>query len=172
MNRIFNTEITLRNYNLILEEIKKYGLKLHTCLLLSSSEYSDFTSVEDRYGCDMSSVLHFLDTWWWGCRPHTLTVLHPPRKFLLIISVTDWDNSTAIVQIQRFGQLKNITASLGIEPITFWLTAYCLSELWYGIKIIHKTINFPFNFSYKIYIRKYYDHRWNQSWYRDWFTCF
>jgi hypothetical protein len=34
----------------------------------------------------------------------------------------------AIVQVEGLGQLKNPVTSLGMEPTTFWLVAYCLNH--------------------------------------------
>jgi hypothetical protein len=44
-------------------------------------------------------------------------------RFLVLTSVRGWVNLRAIVRLERLGKLKNLMASLGIEPTTFWLVA-------------------------------------------------
>jgi hypothetical protein len=61
--------------------------------------------------------------------------LLPPRKipgtyFCYSLSQTQ---SRVIVWLEELGQLKNQVISLGLEPLTFWLVAYCLNQLHYHV---------------------------------------
>jgi hypothetical protein len=38
--------------------------------------------------------------------------------------------------MEGLGQLKNPVTSSGIEPVTFWLVAYCLNQLHYCVPSI------------------------------------
>jgi hypothetical protein len=40
----------------------------------------------------------------------------------------------AVVRLEGLGQLKNST-TLGLEPATFWLVAYCLNQLRYRVPL-------------------------------------
>jgi hypothetical protein len=57
----------------------------------------------------------------------------PPEGFLVLISVRDWFDPRAAVQLEGLGQLKNPMASSGIETTTFWLVAQCLKQLCYRV---------------------------------------
>jgi hypothetical protein len=35
------------------------------------------------------------------------------------------------MQLKGLGELKNPMTSLGIKPVTVWLSAYCLNQLFY-----------------------------------------
>jgi hypothetical protein len=48
--------------------------------------------------------------------------LLPPRIFLVLISVRDWVDPRAIVQLEGLVKLKKSTSS-GFDPVTFWLVA-------------------------------------------------
>jgi hypothetical protein len=56
-----------------------------------------------------------------------------PGRFLVLISVRCWVDPRAIVQLVELGQLKNLVASSGIEPWTFWLVALCINKLRYRV---------------------------------------
>jgi hypothetical protein len=45
------------------------------------------------------------------------------------IWIWGWVDPKAIVRLERLGQLKNQMTSSGIEPVTFWLVAWCLIQL-------------------------------------------
>jgi hypothetical protein len=61
--------------------------------------------------------------------------LTPPGRFLLLISVRGWVNPRAIVWLEGLGKLKEST-SLGLEPATFRLVAYCLNQLRYHVPVV------------------------------------
>jgi hypothetical protein len=71
--------------------------------------------------------------WWWGCQPYALVAFYHPGRFLVLISVRGWVDSTAIVQLEGLGQLKSPVTSSGIKRVTFWLLAHCLNQLCYRI---------------------------------------
>jgi hypothetical protein len=47
----------------------------------------------------------------------------PPRRFLVLTSITGLVNPRAIAQLEGLGELKNPMTSSGIEPVTFQLVA-------------------------------------------------
>jgi len=54
--------------------------------------------------------------------------LYPQEIFLVLISVRDCDNTSAIVRLEAYVNENSNTKS-GIEPATFRLIAQCLNEL-------------------------------------------
>jgi hypothetical protein len=57
----------------------------------------------------------------------------PPGIFLVLISVRDWVNPRAIMQLEELGQLENPAISSGIESATYRLLAWCLNQLRYRV---------------------------------------
>jgi hypothetical protein len=70
----------------------------------------------------MSRLLRFLDsrlTWRAGCQPCPPAGSPlPPRRFLVLISITGCVDSRAIMLLEGLDQLKNPTTLSGIEPAT------------------------------------------------------
>jgi hypothetical protein len=56
---------------------------------------------------------------------------YPHKDSLVLISVRDWVKSRATARVEGLGKLKNPMTSLGIEPVTFRLVAYRLTQLRY-----------------------------------------
>jgi hypothetical protein len=69
----------------------------------------------------MSRLPQFLDNRLTNVGEVTSAVLFPPGRFLVLISVRGWVDSTAIVRLGELGQLKNPMTSSGIELATFRL---------------------------------------------------
>jgi hypothetical protein len=75
--------------------------------------------------------------WQWACQPNAPAgCLLPPGRFLVLFSVRGWVDPRAMVQLERWSQLKNPIATSRIVPATFRLVAQCLDQLRY-IKILH-----------------------------------
>jgi hypothetical protein len=79
-------------------------------------------------GCETLRLPHFLDNRLTGgsevvslmCPPASL---YPQGRFLVIVSVRDWVDPRAIVQLEGLGKLKNPVTSSGFKPVTFRLVA-------------------------------------------------
>jgi hypothetical protein len=52
---------------------------------------------------------------------------HPPRRFLILISVRDLDDPRAVIWLEGLGQLKSLMTWSGMEPLTFGLVVQCLN---------------------------------------------
>jgi hypothetical protein len=53
----------------------------------------------------------------------------PPGRFPVLISVISCVDLTAIMRLERLGQLRNPMTSSGLNPATFQLVAQCLNQL-------------------------------------------
>jgi hypothetical protein len=85
------------------------------------------TSREGPQGCETSRLPHFLDNRLIDggevVSPTRRPALHPPGRFLVLISVRGWVDPRAIVRLEGLRQLKNPMTPPGIEPATFRLVA-------------------------------------------------
>jgi hypothetical protein len=48
---------------------------------------------------------------WWGCQPYAPAALYLLRRFLVLISVRDWVDPRAIVELEGLGEFKNLVTS-------------------------------------------------------------
>jgi hypothetical protein len=71
-----------------------------------------------------------------SCAGHHLA----PWRFLALISVRSCTDDRAIVQLEGLGQLKTLM-TVGIEPMTFQLVAWCFNQLLYVPDVLWLTIH-------------------------------
>jgi hypothetical protein len=82
--------------------------------------------------CEMSRLPHFLYSQLTdGSEADRIThwLLLPRRRLLMLICVRGSVDPMAIVQLDR----KKPMTSMGTEPTTFWLEAYCYNQLCYRV---------------------------------------
>jgi hypothetical protein len=78
------------------------------------------------YGCETSGLPHFLDSRLRdGVRLSALRAgrSEPPRRFLVLIPVTGWVDTRAMVRLEGVDKFKNPVKSSEIQTVTFRLVA-------------------------------------------------
>jgi hypothetical protein len=70
--------------------------------------------------------------------------LYSPQNFLVLISVIGRVDPRAILRLEGLLELENLMTSSGIEPATFRLVAWCLSQLRYRVPSQDTNINWKF----------------------------
>jgi hypothetical protein len=92
-----------------------------------------------------------------------------PGRFLVLISIRGWVDPTAIVWLERLGQLKNPMTSSGTEPATFRLVPQCLNKLRYPVPLYTTRGKTRGNTCQDIRLRPAFEHA-NSEWELDRWT--